>query len=68
MFFLFFAEHPILIGHNTSTIDTTTIEATTNIGDWQSTAIRQRKPLGRGWLDAYEDGVIYNYRPKWDNE
>ena len=51
-----------------SAIDTTTIDASTDVGDWQTTAIRKRESSGRGWLDAYESGVIFNYRPKWDKE
>ena len=64
--FLFLEKHSTPIQYTTSIIDTTSIDATTNVGDWQATAIRKRKPYGRGWLDAYERGVIYNYRPKWD--
>ena len=51
--------------HN-STMDTTTIEATTGVRNWQSTANRKRIPSGRGWLDAYGGGIIFSYRPKWD--
>ena len=39
-------------------IDTSTINATTDVNNWQATANRNRKPSGRGWLDAYERGVI----------
>ena len=66
--FLFLDKYFSPIQYTTSFIDTTTIDATTNVGDWQATAIRKRKPYGRGWLDAYERGVIYNYRPKWDED
>ena len=64
--FLFLDKHSAPIQYTTSIIDTSTIDATTNVGDWQATAIRKREPSGRGWLDAYERGVIYNYIPKWD--
>ena len=64
--FLFLEKHIASIQYTTSIIDTTTIDATTNVGDWQATAIRKREPSGRGWLDAYERGVIFNYEPKWD--
>ena len=56
--------HPPLV-HN-STMDTTTIEVPTDVNNWQTTANRNRKPSGRGWLDAYGVGIIFNYRPKWD--
>jgi len=64
--FLFLDKHIAPIQYTTSFIDTTSIDATTNVGDWQATAIRKREPSGRGWLDAYERGVIFNYEPKWD--
>ena len=64
--FLFLDKHFAPIQYTTSFIDTTSIDATTNVGDWQATAIRKREPSGRGWLDAYERGVIFNYEPKWD--
>ena len=64
--FLFLDKHTAPIQYTSSLIDTTSIDATTNVGDWQATAIRKREPSGRGWLDAYERGVIYNYSPKWD--
>ena len=64
--FLFLDKHSAPIQYTTSIIDTTSIEATTNVGDWHATAIRKREPSGRGWLDAYERGVIFNYEPKWD--
>ena len=64
--FLFLNKHTAPIQYTTSFIDTTSIDATTNVGDWQATAIRKREPSGRGWLDAYESGVIFNYEPKWD--
>ena len=64
--YLFFEKHSAPIQYTTSIIDTSTIDATTNVGDWQATAIRKREPSGRGWLDAYERGVIFNYEPKWD--
>ena len=48
------------------TIDTSTIKATTDVNNWQATANRKRKPSGQGWLDAYGVGIIFNYRPKWD--
>ena len=66
--FLFLDKHSAPIQYTTSIIDTTTIEATTNVGDWQVTAIRKREPSGRGWLDAYQSGVIFNYSPKWDEK
>ena len=65
--FLFLDKHSALIQYTTSFIDTTSIDATTNVGDWQATAIRKREPSGMVWLDAYERGVIFNYKPKWDN-
>ena len=65
--FLFLEKHIDSIQYTTSIIDTTTIDATTNVGDWQATAIRKREPSGRGWLNAYESGVIFNYKLKWDN-
>ena len=65
--FLFLDKHSTPIQYTTAIIDTTSIDATTNVGDWQATAIRKREPSGRGWLDAYERGVIFNYKPKWDN-
>ena len=64
--FLFLDKHSAPIQYTTSIIDTTTIDATTNVGDWHSTAISKREPSGRGWLDAYGSGVIFNYEPKWD--
>ena len=56
--YLVLEKHSAPIQYTISVIDITTIDATTNVGDWKTTAIRKRELSGRGWLDAYERGVI----------
>jgi len=26
----------------------------------------KRKPSGKGWMEAYSDGIHFNYKPKWN--
>ena len=26
----------------------------------------KRKPSGKGWMDAYSDGIHFKYKPKWN--
>ena len=49
------------------TATTTYIPPTTDT-TYKKHSIGKNKQNGEGWMDAYEKGIIFNYKPKWDEK
>ena len=37
-----------------------------NYDDWIDYNLENKKPKKQSWMEAYKDGIIFNYQPRWD--
>ena len=37
-----------------------------NYDDWIDSKLEKKKPKKQSWMEAYRDGIIFNYDPRWN--
>ena len=52
--------------HRTLFEDTLLVETIVCLKDSNDTLLKSNKPHGSGWMEAYSNGIVFQYDPKWD--